>query len=142
MTRRRDDRGATAVEFSLVVLPFMALVFGSVDFGLYEYQHSQAAAGARDGLRYAILHYQSAESGTDYTAIKTAVTDRLGIRNPAPTVTVSCSTSPCSSATVGEDTITVQVKLVYQPITPGLSKLGAAKTITESATQTIVGLPS
>ena len=47
--RRRDDRGATAVEFALISIPFLVLVLGMVQYGWYFYV-SQSTGGAASNV--------------------------------------------------------------------------------------------
>jgi hypothetical protein len=47
--RRDDDSGAAAVEFALVSLPFIILVFGMVQYGWYFYV-SQSTGGAASNV--------------------------------------------------------------------------------------------
>jgi Flp pilus assembly protein TadG len=47
--RRRDDRGATAVEFAFVAVPFIFLVIGMIQYGWYFYV-SQTAGGAASNV--------------------------------------------------------------------------------------------
>ncbi len=44
--RRRDERGASAVEFGLIMIPFFVLVFGLIEYGWYFYvaQNTSGAA--------------------------------------------------------------------------------------------------
>jgi Flp pilus assembly protein TadG len=44
--RRRDERGAAAVEFALIMIPFFVLVFGLIEYGWYFYvgQNTSGAA--------------------------------------------------------------------------------------------------
>jgi Flp pilus assembly protein TadG len=44
--RRRDEGGAAAVEFALIMIPFFVLVFGLVEYGWYFYvaQNTSGAA--------------------------------------------------------------------------------------------------
>lgn len=43
--RKKDDDGATAVEFALIMIPFIILTFGMVQYGWYFYV-AQTAGGA------------------------------------------------------------------------------------------------
>jgi Flp pilus assembly protein TadG len=55
LRRRRDDRGAVAVEFALV-LPFMLLiVFGSIQYGFYFWADQGASDAARKAARLAAV---------------------------------------------------------------------------------------
>jgi Flp pilus assembly pilin Flp len=47
--RERDDRGATAVEFGLIVIPFLVLVLGMIQYGWYFYV-SQTTGGAASNV--------------------------------------------------------------------------------------------
>jgi hypothetical protein len=47
--RRRDDRGATAVEFALVSIPFLFLVIGMIQYGWYFYV-AQSAGGTASNV--------------------------------------------------------------------------------------------
>lgn len=49
LRRRRDERGATAVEFALVVIPFLVLVIGMIQYGWYFYV-SQTTGGAASNV--------------------------------------------------------------------------------------------
>lgn len=49
--RRRDDRGATAVEFALVAVPFMILVIGMIQYGWYFYVSQSSASAASNVAR-------------------------------------------------------------------------------------------
>ncbi len=51
MHRRRDDRGASAVEFALISIPFMLLVFGMIQYGWYFYVSQTTGGAASDVVR-------------------------------------------------------------------------------------------
>lgn len=56
--RRRGERGATAMEFALILPIFIALVFGIIEFGhawyIYHAITNASREGARLGVRYRI----------------------------------------------------------------------------------------
>ena len=45
----RDEGGAAAVEFALIMIPFFVLIFGLVEYGYYFYvaQNTSGAASTR-----------------------------------------------------------------------------------------------
>jgi Flp pilus assembly pilin Flp len=52
--RRRDESGAAAVEFALVVPVLLLVLFGIVDFGLYFSDSLAGQSGVRDATRQAV----------------------------------------------------------------------------------------
>jgi hypothetical protein len=50
-SRRRDDAGASAVEFALVVLPLFTLLIGIIQFSIYFWAWQAGAGAAREGAR-------------------------------------------------------------------------------------------
>lgn len=50
-TSRRGERGAIAVEFALVVLPLLYLVFGIVQYGLYFYATQSGTSAVGEAVR-------------------------------------------------------------------------------------------
>ena len=49
--RARSQHGAVAVEFALVMLPLLLIVFGIIQYGLYFYSAQTGTAVTRDALR-------------------------------------------------------------------------------------------
>lgn len=56
---RRAERGASAVEFALVVMPFTVLVFGIISFGIVFAQQLALGNAARDAARAAVVETQT-----------------------------------------------------------------------------------
>lgn len=52
---RRAARGATAVEFAIVVVVFLLLVLGMVDFGRWLFAINSAMEATREGARVAVV---------------------------------------------------------------------------------------
>jgi Flp pilus assembly protein TadG len=48
---RRDQRGAAAVEFALVLLPMLYLIFGTIQFGWYLYAMQSGTSAVGDAAR-------------------------------------------------------------------------------------------
>ena len=56
--RRKNERGATLVEFSIGVTVFLTAMFGVLEFGRALWVHNALTDAARRGARYATLHTQ------------------------------------------------------------------------------------
>jgi len=116
-SRARDQRGAAAVEFALVLLPFFLLVFGAVDFGWAVNRDVLVNNAAREGAREGSLNPNAA-------AVTGVVRSSLPAADAArATVTVACrkaSGVDCSSfaAAAPGDTVVVTVSLPHAWITP------------------------
>ena len=116
-TSRTNDRGASVLEFGLVVLVFYAFVFGVVDFGRAVYSYHFVSYAAREATRYAIVH--GAESSDPATAtdiaqyVKNITPDGI---NPNA-ITVSTTWTPDNSP--GSD-VRVQVQDDFHFIMPPL----------------------
>ena len=54
-SRGRPEGGAVAVEFALVVLPFVTLLLGTIQFAWYFYGAQSASAAAREGARQVVV---------------------------------------------------------------------------------------
>jgi len=53
--QREKQRGATAVEFAIVILIFITIIFGIIEFGLLMYNQHIATNAAREGARFGIV---------------------------------------------------------------------------------------
>lgn len=49
----QDDRGAAAVEFALVAMPLLLILFGIIQYGFLFYQIQGAAAASKDAAHWA-----------------------------------------------------------------------------------------
>ena len=65
----RDERGASAAEFAIVLLPFIALVLGILWLSLTIYGNSTLQNAAEAAARCGVVRYWSPEC-SDATAIK------------------------------------------------------------------------
>ena len=64
-TRSESDRGAAAVEFALVVLPLLVIVFGIINFGFVFSQQSTLNNAVREGARRAVVNDPYAGATSD-----------------------------------------------------------------------------
>jgi Flp pilus assembly protein TadG len=120
--RRWRDRGAAAVEFAIIVLPLVTLIFGSIDFGLAVQARTMIGNAAREGVRVGSLTANG--DTTSEAQVKAAVAHALGGISGSGTavVEVKCAT-PLGVACVvgaknnGNNVITVKVTMDYTSIT-------------------------
>lgn len=76
-SRRRDDSGAAAVEFALILPIVLTILFGILQYGLYFNDALGASQGTRAAVRQGIV--ASSESGvTSTTQLKEMTKDSIG----------------------------------------------------------------
>ena len=61
----RADKGQAMVEFALVLPLLLALLCGIVDFGWLYYNQITLNNAAREGARYAVIHYDPSTNWKD-----------------------------------------------------------------------------
>lgn len=88
--RRGNDRGAAAVEFALISVPLLYLLYGAVSFGFLLNAQETATQLAREGARAAAIC--GTASGCDTTAA-----GRVAAAKPNGFTIVSTSITTCSS---------------------------------------------
>jgi Flp pilus assembly protein TadG len=71
--RRRSDRGASAVEFALVMVPLLALLFGAIQYGLYFWAYQGGSDIARSAARLAAVG-----TPADCASFTSDVKDQIG----------------------------------------------------------------
>jgi Flp pilus assembly protein TadG len=109
---RRDQRGTTALEFSLIAIPFCFLLFGTFDLGLY-------------GITMYSLHTLASETARG-VMINCYSTDLISSQSPA-----GCTADPYTAAQ----------KQAFAPflyaggLTPTLVITAGASTLTVTASQ-------
>ena len=99
LRRRRDQRGAAAVEFALIVPIFCALLFGLIEFGYYFWTAETTSSAARETARRVVVGdcWDNA-AATNYA------------RGQAPQLSGNVQWTPAPSATMDPgDPITVQL---------------------------------
>ena len=104
----RDERGAVAVEFAIVLPLLVMIVFGIIEWSIYFNRLQGLQAAAREGARVAALP-QSTQS--DIKAKVNSALDGVVPSGTSRTITVSpASTNPCDLQPAGTSvTVTVQV---------------------------------
>lgn len=125
--RGRKRRGAAAVEFAVVAIPFFLLVFGMFEIGRMMMVRQVLTNASREGARAVIL-----ESAT-VAEVETMVTDYTA-SCAVPGVTATCSPSDLNS--VGpKEPITVTVSVPFSSVSwmPGAWFFNGSDVITASA---------
>ncbi len=61
----RNDKGATAVEFAIILPVLLLFVFGIIEWGLYMYNRQVITNAAREGARYGVLMRAAPRAVTD-----------------------------------------------------------------------------
>jgi Flp pilus assembly protein TadG len=72
-TRWRDDRGAAAVEFALVLPILILLLFGIIEFARAWNVRQTLTDAAREGARVAVVNNQIVPAGTLVTRVDSVV---------------------------------------------------------------------
>jgi Flp pilus assembly protein TadG len=107
------SRGAAAVEFALVLLPLLLILFGIIDFGRAYNAKETLAQAAREGARLVALNQPNVVSRTQAAA--------TGLSGVSVNVNQSCPTG----STQGTDAkVTVTYKFTF--VTPVLALIGKA----------------
>lgn len=108
------SKGQALVEFAIILLPLVLLVFGMIEFGRYLYLKNSVTNAAREGARLAAVtnpwNNGSAQVVSDYILTFPSMNDGT------TSVTVSPSASPPTTGTA----MTVEVR---QHFTTGFSAL-------------------
>lgn len=124
---RRNQSGAAAVEFALVVGLFIFILYGLIDFGMILSTKQRITNAAAEGARAAVGQTSSA------TAITAATARVLAAGLPAGAYTPVYSTAACGSNQC--ITVTITYDLSGYPVVPPAPGLGLVtpSTITSTA---------
>ena len=109
---RRNERGASAVEFALVMPILLVLVFGLIQYGLYFWALQGGADAARTGARLSAVGKPST-----CTAFRTEVGNQVSnFSQGTPTITRSYSNAEGNTAAAVEIGDRVQVTVTFNSI--------------------------
>lgn len=108
---RQGRRGSSLVEFGLLALPLLLLIFGAIEGGRFVWSFEQVSDAARQGARYAIANYSTVVEGTDAGVSAAARSTVDGAVAHGLTVTLDkSSTGPIPY-------VEVTASLPFQPVT-------------------------
>jgi Flp pilus assembly protein TadG len=123
--KRRDERGASAVEFALIMIPFFVLIFGLIQYGWYFYVASNTSGAVSTVARKmevgdcwgsgAALAYAKNQSGQITGLTKSPSQDTSPTAGTSFTVTVTAGANilgflPMPSNGVVTRTVSAQVE--------------------------------
>jgi len=107
-------RGQTFVEFAAVALPLCFIIFGIILVSMAVYSYSFVSYGAREGVRYAIVHGSASLSPASASDIKSYVQNKARSLN-ASYLNVSTNWKPDNKP---GSVVSVQVTYSFQPLFP------------------------
>jgi Flp pilus assembly protein TadG len=103
MKLRNNQTGQALVESAFVLMIFLVMFIGIVDFGQFLYFHQSLSERARAAARYAAVH------GTNTTVDTTAISNYAVYNDPAGTANGATALLPCiASSCTGNDGTAVQ----------------------------------
>ncbi len=104
--------GQSMVEFALIVLIALTLIFGIIEASLALYAYSFVSYGARCGARYAMVHGSNSSSPATASTVQ-AYVESLAFPLDTSSMTVTTTWSPDNSP---GSTVTVAVTYVFKPL--------------------------
>jgi Flp pilus assembly protein TadG len=114
--RRRNERGAAAVEFALLLPLLVVILFGIIALGIALMRAVNYVSAAREGARYAAVHCRPEATTCTPTLIVDRVTQAANgnpIGPDTPAADINCSISPGQPVTVSWDQpIPVEIPLL------------------------------
>jgi hypothetical protein len=133
MTRRRSESGQSVAEFSIVIIVFLVMLMGVVDFGMAVYKFNGVSQAAREIARVTSVHpCAGAGPCTPGSSAKTqevvAVQKALipGLDDPVITCIddsgAAVAPNPCDFS---KHSVRVEIVAPYQPVTPLLGLTGS-----------------
>ena len=128
----RNRRGAAAVEFALLITPFLMVTFGIIELGVYSMDQQALLESVHAGVRYAVVHGSKSSSPATTSSLQTMIQNGSSVLTPSSvsvTVTFSPNNNPGS-------TVKIVATYPWSSVVP-LLKLSAA-TITATSVSTIL----
>jgi Flp pilus assembly protein TadG len=126
---RLNERGASAVEFAILLPLLMLILFGTIEFGMVMYSREILTNASREGARAGIVQQTPKPTQGQIEDVVTNYLTNTGI-DPA-NVTVSVA----GAGGVFPNNLTVSTSYPYQFFAPGILGLGNSITLT---TQTVM----
>jgi Flp pilus assembly protein TadG len=117
----RRERGASAVEFAIIMPLLFLVIAGIVDFGRAFFTEIQLANSAREGARAAVVLPNPPNTGVAASITARATAAAPGVVDPAGvTLVATCTGNPNAQATVD-----VSAPFQWTIMRPALALVGA-----------------
>jgi len=107
-----NDSGATAVEFALILIPLLLLIFGIIEFGLLVFNQQMITNASREGARAGIaLHSPKVSVPAIQSRVSAFCADHLVTFGTTASPIIDVPTGPCGG--VFGQPLTVRVQFQY-----------------------------
>ena len=101
--RGRPDDGAAAVEFALVSLPLLVILFGIIDYGIWFSDSISARQAVRDAARRAVVENfdgcKAGGAGTDTAKLACSLKEGMDSISGTPYVKITMAPDPAAAGT-------------------------------------------
>jgi len=134
---RRSERGASLVEFALILPLLVVLVFGIIEASWAFAQHNDIRHGAREGARLAAVDF-----GNQATVAQ-AVCDRMDVVYPAtnPVVTLTPQAGPSTIGGLGQITVESNLQTLTGLLDWAFGSIELTSTVEFRLEQPVSGAP-
>ncbi len=142
MRRLASTRGAAAIEFAIILLPFCLLLMGMIDYGWYFFVDLACTNAVREGARTATTYPGGCPNAAAITAGQNAITNDLSGLLPAsysPSITATCTTVNNSPQFLFQLTLTFPQLTGFSYV--ALPGGGYGGNVTVSTSATMRGVP-
>jgi len=113
-TKWRQRRALAMVEFAMILLVTLTLIFGIIQASLALYAYSFVSYAARSGARYAMVRGSHSSTPATNSSVQTYVAG-LAVALNTSSLTVTTSWNPNNNP---GSTVTVSVSYVFAPLAP------------------------
>ena len=124
--RRLNERGASAVEFALLLPVLMLILFGIIEFGMVMYSREVLTNASREGARAGIVQQTPKPNAGDIQNVVTNYLSGTGITMANVTLPIGV----VGAGGVFPNNLTVTVQYRYDFFVPVLLNLGTSINLT------------
>lgn len=136
---RHQDDGAVAVEFALVLVPFLVVVFGAIQYGVYFWAVQGGSAAAREAARHAAVG-QPEDCGDFVSEVEDSIEAMRG-SDPVEITRTYEKADPADPVQVGDDVVVTVSFNSYEFNFPFLPFINGGK-VNQAATARVEYVPS
>jgi Flp pilus assembly protein TadG len=122
--KHRNERGAAAVEFAILLPVLMLILFGTIEFGLIMYFREVITNASREGARSGIVQNTVKPTAGEIQTVVTNFLTGTGLDPNAVTINIA------GAGLTAPNTLTVTVTYPYNFFVPGILGLGNTLALT------------